>query len=94
MYSGWASVLRTPFCAGTHTHAFVVYMAWLCDGAFLLQRNAEREREDNDADQSRSLGQPVLYGNQIQLQHMYTKKYLAVSSQTSPLESTNIRVRG
>jgi inositol 1,4,5-triphosphate receptor type 1 len=58
----------------------------------VAERNAKGEQEDNEADQNRSLGQPVLYGHQIQLQHMYTKKYLAANSlQTSPLESTNIR---
>ena len=50
--------------------------------------------KENDSDQERLSGQSVLYGAQIQLQHTFTKKFLAVNpSFTSLLESTNLKVR-
>ena len=60
----------------------------------LSQRNAVAEIADNELDQKRLEGQEVLYGSMLQLQHVYTGKYLSVnSSATSLLESTNLRVR-
>ncbi|KAK2186847.1 hypothetical protein NP493_187g03055 [Ridgeia piscesae] len=54
---------------------------------------ADAENEDNVCEQRRQLGKKVVYGQVIQLKHMFTGKFIHVStSQTSRTEPSNIQV--
>ncbi|XP_070173454.1 inositol 1,4,5-trisphosphate-gated calcium channel ITPR3-like [Littorina saxatilis] len=54
---------------------------------------ADAEREDNDLEQKRNQGKKVLYGHTVQLRHLFTKKYVHVSTtKTSRTESNNMAV--
>ncbi|ESO83880.1 hypothetical protein LOTGIDRAFT_236387 [Lottia gigantea] len=54
---------------------------------------ADSESEDNDSEQKRQLGRKVLYGQVIQLRHLFTGKYIHVSTtKTSITESNNMAV--
>jgi len=57
------------------------------------QIGAEAENEDNVSEQQRQQGKKVLYGQIVQLQHMFTGKYIHVSTtQTSRMETSNMQV--
>ncbi|XP_067668084.1 inositol 1,4,5-trisphosphate-gated calcium channel ITPR2-like [Haliotis asinina] len=54
---------------------------------------AQAEEEDNALEQKRQLGKKVLYGQVIQLRHLFTGKYVHVSTtKTSQTESNNMAV--
>ncbi|XP_070173522.1 inositol 1,4,5-trisphosphate-gated calcium channel ITPR3-like [Littorina saxatilis] len=54
---------------------------------------ADTEQEDNDWEQKRNQGKRVLYGTVVQLRHLFTRKYLHVSTKkTSQTESNNMAV--
>ncbi|KAL8600024.1 hypothetical protein ACOMHN_057793 [Nucella lapillus] len=54
---------------------------------------AVAEKEDNDLEQRRNRGKKVLYGHTVQLQHLFTNKYVHVSTtKTSRTESNNMAV--
>jgi inositol 1,4,5-triphosphate receptor type 1 len=59
----------------------------------IAERNAQSELEENNVEQERLKGSPVAYGISVQLQHVYTGKYVSVNpTSTSSLESTNLRM--
>ena len=59
-----------------------------------MQRDVELEIKENEAKQKRRSGETIYYGELVQLKHVMTKKYLAVSnSDTSVTENTKLRVR-
>lgn len=64
------------------------------DEALLIRKQmAEAEVADNDLEERRRLGDPVIYGQPIQLLHTHSHKYVfSSSSQTSKLEPSNMRV--
>ena len=90
-------------CACVHVRVCMgVCTCMLCDtqaSIFCLhsltpQSIAAAEIADNELHQKRLEGQEVLYGNTVQLQHVFTGRYLSINpSATSLLESTNLRVR-
>uniref|UniRef100_A0A1I8GHA8 Inositol 1,4,5-trisphosphate receptor n=1 Tax=Macrostomum lignano TaxID=282301 RepID=A0A1I8GHA8_9PLAT len=54
---------------------------------------AAAEEEDNAVEQRRQKGKKVLYGQMVQLQHVFTGKFVHISTQnTSPTESSNMQV--
>ncbi|XP_078311676.1 inositol 1,4,5-trisphosphate-gated calcium channel ITPR2-like [Crassostrea virginica] len=54
---------------------------------------AEAEKDDNTLEQKRQQGKKVLYGQIIQLRHLFTNKYIHVSTtKTSDTESNNMAV--
>uniref|UniRef100_A0A1I8JCD5 Inositol 1,4,5-trisphosphate receptor n=1 Tax=Macrostomum lignano TaxID=282301 RepID=A0A1I8JCD5_9PLAT len=54
---------------------------------------AAAEEEDNALEQRRQKGKKVLYGQMVQLQHVFTGKFVHISTQnTSPTESSNMQV--
>ena len=59
-----------------------------------MQRDSEVERQENAAKQKRMEGLPVNYGDNIQLLHTFTGKYMCVSTtDTSLTENTKLKVR-
>ncbi|KAK3095082.1 hypothetical protein FSP39_010070, partial [Pinctada imbricata] len=59
----------------------------------LLQVAAEAENNDNEILQKRSQGKKVLYGQTIQLRHVFTNKYIHISTtNTSVIEGNNMAV--
>ncbi|KAK3094787.1 hypothetical protein FSP39_006217 [Pinctada imbricata] len=55
--------------------------------------SAESENDDNELEQKRQQGKKVLYGQVIQLRHLFTNKYIHVSTtKTSSTESNNMAV--
>ncbi|XP_077867819.1 inositol 1,4,5-trisphosphate-gated calcium channel ITPR2-like, partial [Saccoglossus kowalevskii] len=58
-----------------------------------LKRLSEKEMSENEKEQARQLHTPVKYGQIIQLKHVFTKKYIHVSTtHTSNTEHSNMRV--
>ena len=58
-----------------------------------VQKDAKLELNENQEKQKRLNGAPIFYGDNIQLQHTLTKKYLATStSETSRTERTKLKV--
>ncbi|CAH1800283.1 unnamed protein product [Owenia fusiformis] len=54
---------------------------------------ADAENEDNKSEQGRQLGKKLLYGQVIQLRHVFSGKFIHVSTtQTSKTESSNMQV--
>ncbi|KAK7486477.1 hypothetical protein BaRGS_00022278, partial [Batillaria attramentaria] len=54
---------------------------------------ADAEKEDNELEQKRNQGKKVLYGHTVQLRHLFTSKYIHVSTtKTSRTESNNMAV--
>ncbi|XP_076454279.1 inositol 1,4,5-trisphosphate-gated calcium channel ITPR3-like isoform X3 [Babylonia areolata] len=54
---------------------------------------ADAEQEDNDLEQKRNQGKKVLYGHTVQLRHLFTRRYIHVSTtKTSRTESNNMAV--
>lgn len=59
-----------------------------------LSQLAAGEDDDNRLEQKRRFGDPVVYGQTIQLLHAFTQKYVRVSSTTtSKREARYARVR-
>ncbi|XP_065910466.1 inositol 1,4,5-trisphosphate-gated calcium channel ITPR1-like [Dysidea avara] len=57
------------------------------------EKNAEVEMHNNDAEQERLRGTLVLYGQTIQLLHLFSGKYVAAKPvETSKTENTNVQV--
>nr|XP_006825393.1 PREDICTED: inositol 1,4,5-trisphosphate receptor type 1-like [Saccoglossus kowalevskii] len=55
--------------------------------------SADAEENDNEQEQKRQHGKPVKYGQVVQLKHLFTNKYIHVSStQTSATEYSNMLV--
>ncbi|XP_077862152.1 inositol 1,4,5-trisphosphate-gated calcium channel ITPR1-like [Saccoglossus kowalevskii] len=61
--------------------------------ALKLKISADKEQNNNEQEQKRQHGRPVIYGQIIQLKHKFTDKYIHVSStQTSATEYSSILV--
>ncbi|XP_065909470.1 inositol 1,4,5-trisphosphate-gated calcium channel ITPR1-like [Dysidea avara] len=59
----------------------------------IAEKNAKIELKNNESEQERQKGTPVLYGSTIQLLHTFTNKYVAISTtQASKTEYTNMQV--
>ena len=58
-----------------------------------LQKDVKLEQNENKEMQKHLNGEPICYGDRIQLQHTLTKKYLATSTtETSRTECTKLKV--
>lgn len=58
-----------------------------------MQKDATLEQNENREKQKRLNGEPICYGDSVQLQHTLTRKYLATSTtETSRTEHTKLKV--
>lgn len=83
------------------SQAMVYYVAMLCIIVLLcsytlrktFQKDVKLEMKENCVKQKRMEGTPIFYGDNIQLQHTLTRKYLATSTmETSRTEYTKLKV--
>ncbi|XP_062518427.1 inositol 1,4,5-trisphosphate receptor type 1-like isoform X2 [Corticium candelabrum] len=59
----------------------------------ILEKNYQAECDDNRQEQQRQHNKPLEYGHVVQLQHVFTKRFLSVSTTlTSQVEPTNMQV--
>jgi hypothetical protein len=58
----------------------------------LLEQRALKESQQNEAEQRRLLGKPILYGQVIQLFNPHFKKYLTVSGKTCRMDVSHLQV--
>ena len=58
-----------------------------------MQKDVVLEMNENKEKQKRLDGEPICYGDNVQLQHTLTRKYLATSTtETSRTEHTKLKV--
>ena len=58
-----------------------------------LNRLARTDHENNEREQKRQYGKPLMFGDNVQLKHLYTNEFISFSpSQTSLLEYNTMRV--
>ena len=61
---------------------------------YISQKNAEAENEENASEREKHLGNPIYYGQTVQLRHQFTDKYIHVSTEKmARVDKTEMRVR-